>query len=425
MNSNFKLLPATLLVAVLALAGCGGGGSDDMTPDPMPMPTPEEECLAGGGVVYEDGVCKTAEDLRNEGRDAEAEEREAAEAEAARQAAAEKFHGLLEATTPAAVAQPANGRPAATPDYSTQITAAEDGAYNQGMIRIMFSNTMGSATQAEFHTGTSRDADNTALTENPRHVMGSGFATGQNELKTHEADDEVSGSYMGAAGTYTCSADDCTSRRTANGIQLGGTGTWSFVPNANSMYSIPDGNYAEYGWWLDETVAGVTGASRVGAWYANQAGAAIADLVVTGSSGTASYTGQAIGVAAYHHSFGGDANAGGAFTADAALSANFDTNMLSGSITNFDVDGHNPDWSVALGASAIATDTSEVANAGTTTWTIGGTAGTARNEAAGGGWSAKFYDIPTGAHQPTGVAGGFKARYDSDGYMVDAFGAEQ
>ncbi len=105
----------------------------------------------------------------------------------------------------------------------------------------------------------------------------------------------------------------------------------------------------------------------------------------------------------------GDANAGGAFTADAALSANFDSNMLSGTITNFNVGGFEPDWSVALGSSSISI-AGAVANAGTTTWTIGGTKGTARNEAAGGGWTAKFYDIPDGAHQPTGVAGGFKAQ---------------
>ncbi len=40
MNSNLKLLPAALLVAMLALAGCGGGSDDMPDPDPMPMPDP-------------------------------------------------------------------------------------------------------------------------------------------------------------------------------------------------------------------------------------------------------------------------------------------------------------------------------------------------------------------------------------------------
>lgn len=41
MNSNLKLLPAALLVAVLAMAGCGGGGGDETTPTPT-EPTPTE-----------------------------------------------------------------------------------------------------------------------------------------------------------------------------------------------------------------------------------------------------------------------------------------------------------------------------------------------------------------------------------------------
>ena len=139
MNSNLKLLPAALLVAVLALAGCGGGGSDDMTPDPMPMPTPEEECLAGGGVVYEDGVCKTADDLRAEGRDAEAERREAeAAAEAAEQArkdghaAATKLFGYLGGT--GAHVDTAAVTADATVIGGTRYTAAEIAKAMKGMF---------------------------------------------------------------------------------------------------------------------------------------------------------------------------------------------------------------------------------------------------------------------------------------------------
>ena len=58
MNSNFKLLPAALLVAVLALAGCGGGGSDDTTepvdPPTMPDPPPDtslEDAVDAQGVA--------------------------------------------------------------------------------------------------------------------------------------------------------------------------------------------------------------------------------------------------------------------------------------------------------------------------------------------------------------------------------------
>ena len=91
---------------------------------------------------------------------------------------------------------------------------------------------MGSAAQADNHNGTDRDAVHATLIANPRHVVGSGFATGQNELKEHDNRDELAGSYVGATGTFACAADNCTSRRTANGIQLAGTAAWSFVPNA-------------------------------------------------------------------------------------------------------------------------------------------------------------------------------------------------
>ena len=64
MNSTWKLLPAGLLVA--ALAGCGGGGGGEMM-EPEPDPTPEEQCSAAGN-IWDDGECKTAEDLRKRAR---------------------------------------------------------------------------------------------------------------------------------------------------------------------------------------------------------------------------------------------------------------------------------------------------------------------------------------------------------------------
>lgn len=106
--------------------------------------------------------------------------------------------------------------------------------YDRGTIHIMISNTMGSATQTDNQNGTDRDAVHATLFADPWHVMGSGFATGQSELIEHDNGDELAGSHMGATGTFTCAADNCTSRRTANGIQLAGTAAWSLVPIAIS-----------------------------------------------------------------------------------------------------------------------------------------------------------------------------------------------
>ncbi|MXX91130.1 MAG: hypothetical protein F4Y68_18115 [Boseongicola sp. SB0665_bin_10] len=178
MNSNWKLLPATLLVAVLALAGCGGGGSDGTTPDPAPTPTPQEQCTADGG-LYEDGTCKSAEDLREEGRDAEAADRDAAEAKAARLAMAKKLRGLLAVGDVAATA----ARPDNSGTTSTHLEAALEaaGAAGEGMeekAHVMVYNNKRPATKD------SADATAVALADmNFKLVMGSGFATGTAEIK--------------------------------------------------------------------------------------------------------------------------------------------------------------------------------------------------------------------------------------------------
>ena len=445
MNSNLKLLPATLLVAVLALAGCGGGSGGDTTPDPMPMPTPEEECLAGGGAVYEDGECKTAEDLREEGRDAEAAEREAAEAAEARQAAAKKIFGFLNATpddsSTLLVVAPVSARPdsldTTAGDLMDAYDAAKDADNMIGMedkAQVAYMSTQGAGRQVDsVNTDDTRPVLNATLilAANARHIMGSGFATGTNEVVEHtnlkgEGDRTVQGSYMGAMGAYTCpTAADCTSQRTDNGVMLGGTG-WTFTPNTGQKFTLPDASYAEFGWWLDENIAAT--AARVGAWYASGVdGAALPNkLSIVGATGSATYTGTAIGQAALYHRLGGDQNVGGAFTADAELMASFGaTPMLGGTIDNFDVGGAQPDWVVKLNTTPLGTDSGaldpdDTTPENTTVWTIDGTDGD-----AGGSWSAQLYDIPTGSHQPVGVAGGFQASYESDGHMVGAFGAEQ
>ena len=84
MNWNLKLLPAALLVSVLALAGCGGGSDGDtaMMPDPEPMPTAEEQCEADGDNWYE-GACYTDQELIDmgveQGRQDAADEQAAAD----------------------------------------------------------------------------------------------------------------------------------------------------------------------------------------------------------------------------------------------------------------------------------------------------------------------------------------------------------
>ncbi|MDE0697402.1 MAG: hypothetical protein OXH76_16390 [Boseongicola sp.] len=399
MNSNLKLLPAGLLMAVLALAGCGGGGGDSTTTTPPPEP---KTCPAGQALDTSTDECvKTA---------ASAEEEAAAEA---RVAMAKKLRGIL-AVDAVAVATTAPASSTPSDDVVTALgkaNDADDGAGKEGDAQVMVYDNKGPMTKAS--------ADATDLTTfDAKLVMGSGFATGSAEIKEHDNPSTVRGSYNGATGGYVCSADGCTSQRTKNGILLTG-GTWTFQPDAGQKFNVEDADYVSYGWWLDEGITG-DAAAKAGAWYVVTQGTPITTQQVTDASGTATYSGQAVGKAAYYHSLGGASNIGGHFTADAELMADFDdaNGMLSGSITGFDIGGVNPGWSVELMKHAI--DGTGIAADAQTKWTVDGTAGD-----AGGSWTAAFYGKPSDEHQPSGVAGGFEASYESDGYMVGAFEAER
>ncbi len=415
MKLSTTILSATLLAGALALAGCGGssnGGTDD---EMEPMPTPEQQCKDDNG-IFEDGECKTKEDLKKEG----AEERDAEVAEEAREAMAKKLRDLLAVDAVMAT----SGEPTGTTSdhLGDALTAAGNADNGEGMkekAHVMVYDNKGPMIKVDeppvsFATG--------GIARN-RHIMGTGFATGAAEKKSHKDASIVLGSYMGATGGYTCSGSECTSQRTKDGIHLGGN--WTFTANLGQKYDADDARFAEWGWWIDEGIDDGDDANpndKVGAWYDVTEDSDTDDAAVTAASGKATYKGQAVGKAAFHHSLS-DSNVGGAFTADAELNADFDAGngKLSGSITGFDVGGVKPDWSVELvGHDIASTGVATDVDTSRTKWTVDGTAGD-----AAGSWSAQFYDVPKDQHQPMGVAGGFEAQYESDGYMVGAFGAER
>ncbi len=415
MKISTTILSATLLAGALALAGCGGS-SDGGTDDEMePMQTPEEACEADGEALYIDGECKTPEDIKKEGAD----ERDAEVAQEAREAMAKKLRDLLAVGVVAATP----GRPDNSSTGSTYLgaalTAAENADNGEGMkekAHVMVYNNKGPMIKVDAPP---------VLFENrrPKDIMGTGFATGAAEKKSHKDASIVLGSYMGATGGYTCSGSECTSQRTKDGIHLGGN--WTFTANLGQKYDADDARFAEWGWWIDEGIDDGDDANpndKVGAWYDVTEDSDTDDAAVTAASGKATYKGQAVGKAAFHHSLS-DSNVGGAFTADAELNADFDAGngKLSGSITGFDVGGVKPDWSVELvGHDIASTGVATDVDTSRTKWTVDGTAGD-----AAGSWSAQFYDVPKDQHQPMGVAGGFEAQYESDGFMVGAFGAER
>ena len=101
------------------------------------------------------------------------------------------------------------------------------------------------------------------------------------------------------------------------------------------------------------------------------------------------------------------------------LSANFDTNMLSGTVTNFSNDSS---WSLTLNEAGNETgaNVAESDNA-TVTWEIGDA--TSRQT---GSWTAEFFsESPYAGQTPDGVAGTFNAQFDLVGRLIGAFGARK
>ena len=214
----------------------------------------------------------------------------------------------------------------------------------------------------------------------------------------------------------------------SGGIELvvdgNGEENWIFDPDPGAMQADPDKKqadpdeqYATFGWWLDERDA-----VKVGTFSS-----APGTVDVGGVTGKATYNGIAVGKAAFSAALG-DNNIGGAFTADATLSATFGddgASMLEGEITKFMIGDESPDWSVKLNEKTIATGAVEVVpGEDTTVWSIDGT-----KSAPSGSWQATMYDQPGEVGgvkgQPKGVTGGFNSAFGVDGHMVGAFGAEK
>ena len=231
----------------------------------------------------------------------------------------------------------------------------------------------------------------------------------------------IPGMYHGVSGTYYCTPtaistdrDTCSATVAARGFTLGG-GTWSFKPGTATakVTSVPDASYASYGWWLHTAANGDLTASA----FVDRKGAAEAASGITALSGSATYAGGAVGKYALTSSTGGT-NEAGHFTADVELNANFNDDMISGTIDNFmDGDGNSKDWSVALKETAVGDDGAITAS--TTTWTIGGNAAD-----ADGSWTGSLQE--NGDDNVPGIATGtFYSTYGTDGKMVGAFGANK
>ena len=248
----------------------------------------------------------------------------------------------------------------------------------------------------------------------------------------------IPGSYYGVAGTYACNPTDndngCRVTKASDGYTLvltgDGGGAWTFTatnPEAR-VTSMPDGDYASYGWWIHKSADDKTYTASA---FVDDKGAdptALAGIHGT-LNGTATYMGGAAGKYALSSSTGGT-NDAGHFTARATLEADFNDDTITGTIDNFmGADNMSRNWSVELkeaglsddGAigSGTAADNSAITMA-ETVWTIDEDAAE-----ASGQWSGQLQEAGTDDGVPQVATGTFYSTYGDDGKMVGAFGVNK
>lgn len=268
----------------------------------------------------------------------------------------------------------------------------------------------------------------------------------------------INGSLGGVSGTFTCATCDGTVGDSTTGIDshvtfprglppdFGTVGSWAFsfpLSSHNARYQINDDDaYLYFGIWISETVdaAGTPGFQYIAGGGA-ESGSTLGNF--NALTGTATFSGGAVGRYATIGQVGQQNASIGTFTATAAFTANFGdgtaTGTLHGQLTDFREGGTAlTGWRLTLGATANAATPTTIAAAaasGTTVGTIGGLA-------VNGNWGADFYGHDNMAPAPTGetpnrilypvtrypvadlagVTGWFRASND-DAALAGAFGA--
>lgn len=227
----------------------------------------------------------------------------------------------------------------------------------------------------------------------------------------------IRGSFQGASGHFHCtstSADGCAIRYDGTGYIP--TGTWTFTTSKSSTVLVDDESYLYFGAW--EREARSPDALTYSAFSGGMHPATGTGF--TGLTGSATYTGPAIGHYAIQQEFG-EVSSSGAFTASARIEADFgavDANgSISGRITKF---SNDDSWSLTLNR-IMLDDGPGVFSNGTVNWRVGDDVAT-----AGGSWSGGFFSDDTYvAQEPEGVSGEFQAVYGEIGAIRGAFGARK
>ena len=304
---------------------------------------------------------------------------------------------------------------------------------------VIYSN-KGEPAPTAFHMVHPLDGDGALAlnTSNVALVSGvAGFPSAVNQVDVpFMNDDEFTGMFDDAPGTYTC-VSMCTLSTNVNGELVDVGGDWQFAPDDDEFpVPVPDSDYVHFGYWMNESgeddqpvimAAAIAGGTEV-------------SLISTVQSleGRATYTGAATGLYVIRtFTLDGEFQnrTGGQFTADTMLTAYFGGNdvavnkhySIDGSIKDFvDRQGRAIDssWSVELETALFGSQQGAMFE--------GETVGDA--DADAGSWDGRFFgpvevdndDMMSGNQStlPSAVAGTFDAQF-TNGAVIGSFGAEK
>lgn len=228
------------------------------------------------------------------------------------------------------------------------------------------------------------------------------------------------GTRNGQQGWFRCLSQSCGhSTSTVNGqSRMMLTGDWIFVPSTTTTVTTPDADYLAGGIWLIVPDDASSANEYVFGAFADGSDPFLQSSLAA-VQGTATYKGDALGV--YSDETGGSTEIG-YFGGDIMLTADFgDGNGLgaiSGSITNFEVDGVPADSTLNLGTASIGSQHGGFFE--------GAVTGSDNKRTYTGHWGGQFFGNGESDGRPGSVAGTFGGHSMDDAVnFVGAFGAHK
>ena len=260
------------------------------------------------------------------------------------------------------------------------------------------------ATQSPFTTAIGAfvtptlDADFwSALTTN----AGTGSYAAGSTLVTSDGQTAATSTYQGAAGTLSCQTGVCSITAVVGG-STSGEGAWRFTPATNATVNVPDPDYLTFGWWRQQQ--GLAAAQTDVVWAGSDP---YRTSNLAALTGTATYNGGSVGHFEQRTAQQTTVNSG-TFRATATVTADFDNDLINGSLTGVAEDGGTSFLPNGVAVSLNNASLSAATFNGSATILLNNvaqtTSGTFNGALFGNGAATQL--VPSA---PTGVAGEFAA----------------